>query len=121
MHPAGCSSGSTHTSRRRARGAFLADFPEFTDLVRAAAAHHGLLPALVLKDYWVTRVLRAVAEDPAQRGRVLFKGGTSLSKGWRLIHRFSEDIDLLLTGSGFGPMPATTGARERHFKALRAR
>ena len=98
----------------------LFDLPEFEDLIRAAADHHGMLPALVRKDYWVTRVLRAVAGDPAQRGRVLFKGGTSLSKGWRLIDRFSEDIDLLLTGLDFGPIPPK-GARERHFKDLRKR
>ena len=99
----------------------LADAPDFPDLVREAAVLHGILPALVLKDYWVTRVLRAIATDPAQRGRVLFKGGTSLSKGWRIIDRFSEDIDLLLTGPSFGPAPATKGDRERHFKAIKAR
>lgn len=74
-----------------------------------------------MKDYWVTRVLRAVAGDPAFAGRLLFKGGTSLSKGWHLIDRFSEDIDLLLTGSDFGPMPGSRGARERQFKEVRAR
>lgn len=60
---------------------WLADVPEFEDAVRAAADHHGILPDLVRKDYWVTRVLRAIASDPAHAGRVLFKGGTSLSKG----------------------------------------
>lgn len=99
----------------------LAGAPDFEDLVRAAAAYHGLLPTLIVKDYWVTRVLRAVASDPALAGRVVFKGGTSLSKGWHLIDRFSEDIDLLLTGPDFGPMPGSRGARERQFKAVRAR
>ncbi|MGH7333785.1 MAG: nucleotidyl transferase AbiEii/AbiGii toxin family protein [Candidatus Rokuibacteriota bacterium] len=99
----------------------LADAPDFEDLLRAAATYHGLLPTLVVKDYWVTRVLRAVAGDPALAGRVLFKGGTSLSKGWHLIDRFSEDIDLLLTGSDFWPMPGSRGARERQFKEVRAR
>jgi hypothetical protein len=99
----------------------LAGLPDFEDLVRAAATYHGLLPTLVAKDYWVTRVLRAVAGDPALAGRVVFKGGTSLSKGWHLIDRFSEDIDLLLTGSDFGPMPGSRGARERQFRELRAR
>jgi predicted nucleotidyltransferase component of viral defense system len=99
----------------------LADAPEFQDVVSAAADFHGLLPDLVRKDYWVTRVLRALAGDPAQQGRVLFKGGTSLSKGWRLIDRFSEDIDLLLTGPEFGAMPSSRGARERQFKGIRAR
>jgi predicted nucleotidyltransferase component of viral defense system len=99
----------------------LSDAPEFEDVIRAAAAHHGILPDLIRKDYWVTRVLRAVATDATQSGRVLFKGGTSLSKGWRLIDRFSEDIDLLLTGPAFGSMPEGRKQRERQFKELRAR
>ena len=78
----------------------LADAPEFEDAVRASAEHHGILPELVRKDYWVRRVLRGLASDPAHARRVLFKGGTSLSKGWRLVDRFSEDIDLLLNRDG---------------------
>jgi len=101
-------------------GPALSDSPDFDDVVRAAAAHHEILPALVLKDYWVTRVLRAIATDPGQEGRAVFKGGTSLSKGWRLIDRFSEDIDVLLTGPKWGPTPDTKGERERQFRALRA-
>jgi Nucleotidyl transferase AbiEii toxin, Type IV TA system len=80
-----------------------------------------MLPDLVRKDYWVTRVLRALAEDKAHQGLVLFKGGTSLSKGWRLIKRFSEDVDLLLTGPNFGPMPERPNERVRQFKTLRGR
>jgi hypothetical protein len=99
----------------------LSEHSGFEDLIRAAADHHGLLPVLVLRDYWATRVLRAVATDPAQQGKVLFKGGTSLSKGWHVINRFSEDIDLLLTGPDFGPMPTRPGERKQHFKALQAR
>jgi predicted nucleotidyltransferase component of viral defense system len=98
----------------------LATAPEFEDLVRATAEHLGILPALVRKDYWVTRVLRAVATDPSRQGRVLFKGGTSLSKGWQLVDRFSEDIDLLLTGADFGPMPGK-GERTRYLKSIRPR
>ena len=48
----------------------------------------GLRPALVEKDYYVTEALRIIA---ATRGdRVIFKGGTSLSKGWNLIQRFKQ-------------------------------
>ena len=93
--------------------------PEFEDAIRAAAEYHGILPDLVRKDYWVTRVLQSIAQDPSHDGRVLFKGGTSLSKGWRLIDRFSEDIDLLLTGPDHGPVPEAKKDRERQFRALR--
>jgi hypothetical protein len=98
---------------------FLADAKEFDDLVRAAAGFHRLLPVFVVKDYWLTSVLRAVALAPSLKGHILFKGGTSLSKGWRLIERFSEDVDLLLTGPGFGDPPATKGGREKLMKAVR--
>lgn len=91
---------------------------EFEETVRAAADHHGMLPELVRKDYWVTRVLRAIATDSNHDGTVVFKGGTSLSKGWKLIDRFSEDIDLLLSGPAFGPVPSKPD-REKQFKKLR--
>ena len=49
---------------------------------------------MVDKDYWLTRVLRRLNSEMA--GAFLFKGGTSLSMGYSLIERFSEDIDLLV-------------------------
>ena len=49
----------------------------------------------VEKDWWVSRILETVFKmDVAQH--LVFKGGTSLSKAWKLIHRFSEDIDLAI-------------------------
>ncbi len=65
------------------------DFPE---LVEAAAAELRIPAAIIEKDYFVTEALRPIAA--AFSDEVLFKGGTSLSKGWKLIDRFSEDIDL---------------------------
>ena len=100
---------------------WFSNAPIFEDAIRAAADHHGLLPHLVRKDYWVTRTLRAVSTDPTYGGQCVFKGGTSLSKGWHLIDRFSEDIDLLLTGPEMGPAPATKAPREKHLKAIRER
>jgi hypothetical protein len=103
----------------RSKIRWLATAPEFEDAVRAAAAFHGILEGLIRKDYWVTRVLRAIASDSQLAGRVIFKGGTSLSKGWRIIERFSEDIDLLLTGPDFGHPPGKR-ERERMFRALQS-
>lgn len=66
---------------------------DFESLLDEAARFHGIPdPAFVEKDYYVTEALRAVASGFGDH--VIFKGGTSLSKGWSLIHRFSEDIDL---------------------------
>lgn len=72
---------------------YASELSDFNDLVRATADDIGLPPAAVEKDYYVVRALRALQDELA--GRFLFKGGTSLSKGWGLIDRFSEDIDLL--------------------------
>lgn len=48
---------------------------------------------MVEKDFWVSAILQAVFALPVA-GHIVFKGGTSLSKCWKLIERFSEDIDL---------------------------
>lgn len=96
----------------------LAEHPEFSVLVQNTSESLSLRPALVLKDYWVTAMLRVLAKSP-YRGSLLFKGGTSLSKGWKLIDRFSEDVDLLLTGPHFAAPSERKGDRERSMKAIR--
>ena len=54
------------------------------------------LPRLAIeKDWWVTMTLKALSNTQFSH-LMSFKGGTSLSKGWRLIDRFSEDIDIAL-------------------------
>ena len=57
----------------------------------------------VEKDFWVSMVLKAIFSLPCSAG-IVFKGGTSLSKGWNLIDRFSEDCDLAIDRGvlGFG-------------------
>ena len=59
------------------------------------AEDKGIVDNAVEKDYWVSMVLRAIFSLPYAAAFV-FKGGTSLSKGWGLIERFSEDIDLAI-------------------------
>lgn len=55
----------------------------------------------VVKDFWVTELLRGLVSASTQAGVfVLFKGGTSLSKAFGLIQRFSEDVDVLVLTSG---------------------
>ena len=58
-----------------------------------AAEGTTLPPQAIEKDWWVTKVLQAI-RSLDYRDSVQFKGGTSLSKGWSLISRFSEDVDL---------------------------
>jgi hypothetical protein len=65
----------------------------FRDLLEAAAQPIGLPTSLVEKDYWVSHTLWSLQQAGFE---LWFKGGTSLSKGFGLIERFSEDLDLKL-------------------------
>jgi len=57
--------------------------------------------AAIEKDWWVTAVLKALFQTSCKNA-LSFKGGTSLSKGWNIIERLSEDIDVALDHSFFG-------------------
>ncbi|MBC9930943.1 nucleotidyl transferase AbiEii/AbiGii toxin family protein [Chitinophaga qingshengii] len=60
-----------------------------------SAQTSGMPPHAIEKDWWVTLTLKALFQS-AYANHLIFKGGTSLSKGWKLIQRFSEDIDLAI-------------------------
>jgi len=66
------------------------------ELFSETAAQKGTTPAVVEKDFWVTWVLYRLFKEPDLAQLLMFKGGTSLSKVYHLIERFSEDIDLVL-------------------------
>ena len=73
------------------------------DLFSAAAGRLDTLPSYVEKDFWVCFVLDALYNRlPDWHPRLIFKGGTSLSKAFGLIERFSEDIDLVVPRDGLG-------------------
>ena len=63
----------------------------FKDMVEQTAEQSGRTPIVVEKDYYVTLILKLLSE---QLDLCVFKGGTSLSKGYHVINRFSEDIDI---------------------------
>lgn len=67
------------------------DRDAFRDLIEQVSGKTGRTPMVVEKDYYVTLVLQLLSE---QLSNCVFKGGTSLSKGFRVIDRFSEDIDI---------------------------
>ena len=64
-------------------------------IFRETGEREGLPASAIEKDWWVTIALRIVFSLPIAE-HLVFKGGTSLSKGWNLIERFSEDIDLAI-------------------------
>lgn len=66
------------------------------ELFQETAAQLGMSPAVVEKDFWVCWVLKQLFSEPDLSSRMVFKGGTTLSKVFGLIDRFSEDIDLIL-------------------------
>ena len=70
---------------------YLHDHPEFHDLLRAVEHQKSIDRALVEKDYWIMHCLYGLQKAGFE---FELKGGTSLSKGHRIIHRFSEDIDI---------------------------
>lgn len=71
----------------------------FDDLIEATAASLNIPAIYVEKDYWVTYILKKLSLS--DYGEVaIFKGGTSLSKAYNLIERFSEDIDLAVIVDG---------------------
>lgn len=65
------------------------------DIIQRVQAENGLNGQIIEKDWWVTAVLRALFSLP-YREHCSFKGGTSLSKCWGLINRFSEDADVAI-------------------------
>lgn len=66
------------------------------ELFSETAARRGMTPAIVEKDFWVTWTLDKLFAHQDLSRLLMFKGGTSLSKVFGLIERFSEDIDLIL-------------------------
>lgn len=69
---------------------------ERRELFAETAARKGMTPAIVEKDFWVCWTLGRLFAHPELSRLLMFKGGTSLSKVFNLIERFSEDIDLIL-------------------------
>jgi Nucleotidyl transferase AbiEii toxin, Type IV TA system len=112
----------------------LFEHPDFEQAIIQAAEHfrlQGLRAAIIEKDYYVTEALRSIAAVHVAKAMaagtstsapvsntIIFKGGTSLSKGWNLIARFSEDIDIFLDPLAFDPA-LRKRAIDREVKTLR--
>lgn len=86
------------------------------DLFGETANRMGIAGAVVEKDFWVCWVLKQLFSIEAFSGRLLFKGGTSLSKIFRAINRFSEDIDLAVDYAALGL--GFTGSRDPQQQGL---
>lgn len=87
---------------------FIHNDPEFKELLNLVASKKGIDVTLVEKDYWIMHTLYSLQKQGIQ---FELKGGTSLSKGYGLIHRFSEDIDIHIRNN-FGLK--TEGKEDKH-------
>jgi hypothetical protein len=83
----------------------------------------GLAPASIEKDFWVCWTLRELFGLPIWGEQLAFKGGTSLSKGWKLIERFSEDIDVVISRQflGFDGETLSNNRQKKLIKTCSAR
>jgi len=90
---------------------------EKTEVYTEIAARTGMTPQAVEKDWWVTLTLRLIfSSSPA--AHLVFKGGTSLSKAWDLIERFSEDIDLALDRKFLGFEGSMTSSQVKKLRKI---
>lgn len=69
---------------------------EKREVFQAVSLSMGLRPDIVEKDFWVCFMLHHLFHDCKYKDAFVFKGGTSLSKAYHVIERFSEDIDIIL-------------------------
>ena len=97
---------------------FVHEDDAFQELIAIVAGELRLTRGLVEKDYWVTHALWALQDAGFE---VWFKGGTSLSKGFDLIQRFSEDLDLKVEPGGVGGMPRVSNWKSDGKKATAER
>jgi predicted nucleotidyltransferase component of viral defense system len=86
---------------------------ERSDLFAETAERKALAEAISEKDFWVCWVLKQLFSIDAFNGRLLFKGGTSLSKIFHAINRFSEDIDLAVDYAALSRIDARGGKAMR--------
>ena len=87
-------------------------------LQQTETTHPGINQVAIEKDWWVTVTLKALFQTDC-RDSLIFKGGTSLSKGFNIIERFSEDIDMAISHSFFGIEKTNKSQRDKLKKLAR--
>jgi len=100
---------------------------ERREILQEAATRRGVSTSIMEKDFWVCWTLKRLFEDAELAPHLIFKGGTSLSKCYGLIERFSEDIDLTISrqapylsdGKNPGEDEISGKERERRIDALK--
>jgi len=102
---------------------FIHEREDFKQLIEALSSEIKIDPQLIEKDYWIMHALWGMNELGFEYE---LKGGTSLSKGWKCIDRFSEDIDIYIHPPKDLDLPvgknqtkdSQVGARKKYFESL---
>lgn len=95
---------------------YLHKHESFADLLRIIEEEEGILAGLIEKDYWIMHALYGLKQLGYD---FQLKGGTSLSKGFGLINRFSEDIDIHINPPkelGINENPKNTNSKNTQLK-----
>ena len=100
----------------------MSDSPS-QELLEAVATEFAVDPSFIEKDWHATQIIAGITTRGSAEPAPVFSGGTSLSKGYGLIRRFSEDLDfkLLLPGSGIdrhAPESSTSEARSPPYSGV---
>ena len=96
---------------------YLHNHKEFPQLLRIIADETGIILQFIEKDYWIMHVLHGLKQ---QGYEFELKGGTSLSKGYKIIDRFSEDIDIhIKPSSGLNVETNPRKTKPSHVKSLK--
>lgn len=98
-------------------GTYLHHHPEFKQLIQIVSDKLTIEPVLIEKDYWIMHCLYGLKQLGLQ---FELKGGTSLSKGYGIINRFSEDIDIRIDPVS-APFPVYTGKNHSKEKQIQSR
>jgi len=94
---------------------YLHNHKDFESLIRIVAEEKHIQPYLIEKDYWIMQVLYGLQQ---QGYDFELKGGTSLSKGYKIINRFSEDIDVQINPpDALGVITNTKKIKAAHVKS----
>jgi len=96
---------------------YLHNHPEFEDLITIVSDELGIVPVLVEKDYWIMHCLYGLNQLELEYE---LKGGTSLSKGYGIINRFSEDIDIHIDPS-CAPFDVSYGKNQNKTAHIKSR
>lgn len=75
---------------------------DFKELIELTSDYFNLENSIIEKDYWVTKALHNLSKSELA-SVAIFKGGTSLTKCYKDLHRFSEDIDIAIDIEGLTP------------------